>query len=371
MDYIAQAEGDLAQAAVVAGLVDELRSRKEQLDYLKEIVGADGNGESFKRVGYRTYLFSVNRGHDGSAPNIAVVTAAGPIVDGDAINGVAAGDRIASYLKQAREDEKVKAVVLRVDSGGGSAFASEVMRTEILALQEAGKPVVASFGSVAASGGYWIAANADEIWAAPTTVTGSIGIFGSIQTYENTLAKAGVYTDGVGTSDMSGLMGAGLGPLPEEFSQIMQASIENGYERFLKIVGEARGLSREEVDERAQGRVWIGEKALDLQLVDKLGYLNDAAASAAALAGIEGDYDVVNIETNLTQWQMILDSLAGASVRHGWIKLDEPLFAGQAALLQQTSFTKLFEAAADEAAFLETFNDPNALYMGCMECEPK
>ncbi|MCI5047420.1 MAG: signal peptide peptidase SppA [Aquisalinus sp.] len=368
-EVIGLADGDLAQTTVNVGLVDQLMSRKDQIDYIKGIVGEDDDEDGFKRVGYRTFLKSVDDDDDTDAPDVAIITAAGTIVDGNAPVGVAAGDRIADYLKDAREDEDVKAVVLRVDSGGGSAFASEVMRTEVLALQEAGKPVVVSMGSLAASGGYWIAADADEIWAAPTTITGSIGIFGMIQTLENTVSQAGIYSDGVGTTDISGVIGAGLGPLPQEFSDIMQLSIEAGYERFLKIVGEARGFSRDEVDAIAQGRVWIGETAKEIGLVDELGYFEDAIESAATLAGIQDDYDVVRLESSKTRFEMFLESLSGAAVRHGFIKADDALFGGTEGL-EVSGLRRLIAEAQNEAAFYDSFNDPNAIYARCLECEP-
>ncbi|MCI5044715.1 MAG: signal peptide peptidase SppA [Aquisalinus sp.] len=368
-EVIGLADGDLAQTTVNVGLVDQLMTRQEQIDHIKGIVGEDDDEDGFKRVGYRTYLSSVDDDENTDAPDVAIITAAGTIVDGNAPVGVAAGDRIADYLKDAREDEDVKAVVLRVDSGGGSAFASEVMRTEVLALQEAGKPVVVSMGSLAASGGYWIAADADEIWAAPTTITGSIGIFGMIQTLENTVSQAGIYSDGVGTTDLSGVIGAGLGPLPQEFSDIMQLSIEAGYERFLKIVGEGRGFTRDEVDAIAQGRVWIGETAKEIGLVDQLGYFEDAIESAANLAGIQDDYDVVRLESDKTRFEMFLESLSGAAARHGLIKADDVIFGGTEGL-EVSGLRRLIAEAQNEAAFYDSFNDPNAIYARCLECEP-
>jgi len=207
--------GDFAKAALETGLIDGLKSRAEQNAYLTELYGKSHDGKSFKNVGFRHYLASIDGKHDGGDPNIAVVTAAGVIVDGEAPAGqAAAGDTIAGLLKKAREDDDVKAVVLRVDSPGGSAFASDIMRDELLAIKAAGKPLVVSMGSLAASGGYWISAPADEIWAAPTTITGSIGIFGYFNTFENTAAEIGVYVDGVGTTSLAPILATGVGPLP-------------------------------------------------------------------------------------------------------------------------------------------------------------
>ena len=364
--------GDLAKAAVEAGLVDELKSRKEQRDYLIDLVGEDKDGESFKRVGYRCLsdIMPASR-KKTKAPDVAIVTAAGTIVDGDQPTGVAGGDTIAKLLKEAREDEDVKAVVLRVDSPGGSAFASEVMRKEVIALKEAGKPVVVSMGSLAASGGYWISADADEIWAAPTTVTGSIGIFGFFQTFENTAAEVGVYTDGVGTTELAPVLGAGLGELPEKFSAVIQKSVEQGYERFLSIVGEGRDMTRDEVDAIGQGRVWIGEVANTNGLVDKLGTIDDAIAAAAGLANIAEEYDVVEMGESKTRFEMFLERLSGAAVQFGVVDYDEQLFGNELPDYQKQGIRMLVKKAQDEIAFYDSFNDPNATYARCLECVVK
>lgn len=367
-EILATTGGDLAMAALNTGLVDALKSREEQRNYLKDLVGEDEDGESFKNVSFRAYLLSLEDDEDGEAPNIAVVTAAGEIRDGEQPVGVVGGDTIAKLLKDAREDEDVKAVVLRVDSPGGSAFASEIIRKEVLALKEAGKPLVVSMGSLAASGGYWISANADEIWAAPTTVTGSIGIFGFFQTFENTAEWAGVRSDGVGTTDLSAILGAGVGPLPEEFGNIIQASVENGYERFLGVVGSGRDLTRDEVDNIGQGRVWIGEVANTIGLVDKLGTIDDAIDAAATRAGIADDFDVVSMENSKTRFEMFLEGLTGAAVRTGVIKLDTQLFGRELPDYQQQGIRRLVQAAQEELEFYDSFNDPNAIYARCLAC---
>ena len=361
--------GDLAKAALETGLVDALKSREEQKQHLIDLVGKNKKGDSFKGIGYRRYLLSVEKEKDGEAPNVAVVTAAGTIVDGEQPVGVAGGDTIAKLLRKAREDDDVKAIVLRVDSGGGSAFASEVIRKEVVANQEAGKPVVVSMGSLAASGGYWIAADADEIWAAPTTITGSIGIFGFFQTFENTADWAGVHVDGVGTTDLSSILGAGIGPLPEEFGGIIQASIENGYNRFLGTVGGGRDMTNEEVDAIGQGRVWVGEVANTNGLVDNLGDFDDALAAAARLAGIEGDYDVVGMDERKTRFEMFIEGLSGAAVQYGLIDIDEEMFGTALPDYQKQGVRRIIETARKEMKFYDSFNDPNAIYARCLECE--
>ncbi len=355
-------DGDFAKAAVETGLVDELKSRAEQNKYLVDQFGAGHDGESFKRVGYRRYLTAIDEDRDGSNPNIAVVTASGVIVDGEAPRGQAAGgDTIAALLKKAREDDDVKAVVLRVDSPGGSAFASDIVRDELLAIKAAGKPVVASMGSLAASGGYWVAASADEIWAAPMTITGSIGIFGYFNTFENTAAEVGVYVDGVGTTSLAPILATGIGPLPDAAADIIQQSVENGYDRFLTVVGEGRGLEKDYVDSVGQGRVWIGERALELRLIDKLGDLDDAIASAAVLAKLE-DYDVVEMEEKQTPFEKIIGNLSSqALVVTG---LDDKIRRRHV-----TALEKFIGEAEHQIEFFEQFNDPNAAYARCLDCQ--
>ena len=355
--------GDFGKAALETGLVDKLISRAEQNAHLMEQFGKSRDGESYKSVSYRRYLASVGPREDSASnPNIAVVTVAGTIVDGEAPAGQAAGgDTIAALLKKARQDKNVKAVVLRVDSGGGSAFASDIMRDELLAVKKAGKPVVVSMGSLAASGGYWVSADADEIWAEPTTITGSIGIFGYFNTFENTAAELGVYVDGVGTTALSPILATGIGPLPENIADIIQQSTENGYDRFLTIVAEGRDMEKSYVNSIGQGRVWIGEKAKELRLVDKLGDIDDAIAAAAGFAGLE-KYDVVDMVERRTPFEVMLGNL-GANVM-AVTGLDE-----RHASKRQTIVQKLVTEADRQLEFLGEFNDPNAVYARCVECQ--
>ncbi len=364
--------GDMALAAKNAKLVDELKSRRDQVAFLEEKFGkSDDEDKPFKFVSFTDYHDSVaqtkrnqRNAHDKKRPDIAVVTAAGEIIDGEADDGEAAGgDTIASYLKRAREDEDVKAVVLRVDSPGGSAFASEIIRQEVLALKKAGKPVVVSMGSLAASGGYWISAPADRIYAAPTTITGSIGIFGFFPTFEKLAAEWGVNTDGVGTSTLSPIMATGLGPLQPEAAEIFQRSIENGYERFLGVVGEGRKLERNYVDSIGQGRVWIGLTAKEIKLVDRLGNLDDAIKGAAELAKLkEGEYDVKPFESEESGFASLFGN-ASAKVA-AMTGLTEDL-----ARLKSTPTGKAVMQATDALAFTASFNDPAGAYARCIACE--
>ena len=353
-------DGDLGKAALKAGFVDELLSRAEMNEKLMESFGKSKDGKSFKKVSFKRYLTSIDKPNDTSAPNVVVITAAGTIIDGEAPTGRAAGgDTIAAQLRKAREDDKIKAVVLRVDSPGGSAFASDIIRDEVLAIKAAGKPVVASMGSLAASGGYWISAAADEIWAAPTTITGSIGIFGYFNTFENTAAEIGVYVDGVGTTDLSPILATGIGPLPASAADIIQQSTENGYDRFLTIVGEGRGLDKEYVDSVGQGRVWIGEKAIELKLVDKLGTYDEAIEAAAKLAGLE-KYDVVDMKEKRTTFEMFLSNLSETTIAK---------FGGEKQRRTEGAVAKIVRAAEKQAEFFAEFNDPNAAYARCLTCE--
>ncbi len=353
--------GDFAKAAVSSGLIDGLKSRPEQLALLKEKFGADKDGKSFKKIVLSDYLEAIGEPEDTDAPNVAVVTAAGPIVDGEQPVGAAAGgDTVAKFLKKALEDDNVKAVVLRVDSPGGSAFASEIIREGVLALKAANKPVVVSMGSLAASGGYWISAPADEIWAAPTTITGSIGIFGVFNTFENSAAELGVYTDGVGTTELAPILATGIGPLPASAADIIQQSVENGYERFLGVVGEGRSLDRDYVDEIGQGRVWIGGKAQDLKLVDKIGSFDEAVAAAAALAKLE-KYDTVDMIERVSPFEKFFSQSSVRAMKAMGFKKDT-------ISAHSSSLRKLINAADEQIEFFDQFNDPNATYARCLAC---
>ncbi len=356
-----ESSGDFAQAALKYKLVDHLKSRPEQIEAMKAVFGEDDDGERFKNVELADYLMAIGPEKDDSDPNIAIITAAGSIVDGEAAPGVAAGgDTIADYLRQALDDEDVKAVVLRIDSPGGSAFASEIIRDGVLALKKAGKPVVVSMGSLAASGGYWIAAPGDEIWASPTTVTGSIGIFAFFPTFEKAAEHWGLKVDGVGTTALASIYAAGVGPLEENVADIFQQSVEDGYRDFLDVVAEGRKLDPAYVDTVGQGRVWIGEKALELKLVDHLGDIDEAVASAAKLAKLT-EYDRVNFRETITPLEVFFGQTAVKMM--GAFGLDRPRIDASRSVVR-----KAIAAVEKEVAFLDEFNDPNALYARCLSC---
>ena len=315
-DRLRAAGGDGARLALETGLVDKLSNRDEVRARMVELVGEEEEGTGFSRIDVADYLKASGlrdrKPKKGAA--VGVVVAKGTILDGSRPPGEIGGDSTAALVRQAREDDDVKAVVLRVDSGGGSAFASEVIRRELELTRGAGKPVVVSMGSVAASGGYWIATSSDEIWASPDTITGSIGIFGMIPTFQKPLAKyLGVTIDGVGTTWLSGAIrpDRALDPRAGELVQLM---IDRGYEEFLERVAKARGMSRDEVDRIARGRIWSGADAKGIGLVDQLGGLEEAIASAAGRAGLEGEPRVLFLEKERTWKERLAEQLFSAAV---------------------------------------------------------
>jgi protease-4 len=312
-----KAKGDLAQVALQAKLVDKLGTRDQVRARMIELVGEDRKEKTFQQVSLSDYLEA--RGADRAGKRggdaVAVVVAKGDIQDGKQPAGTIGGDSTAALVRKARQDEQVKAIVLRVDSPGGSAFASEVIRRELQLAREAGKKVVVSMGSLAASGGYWISTASDEIWASPSTITGSIGIFAMFPTVEKPLARyLGVHVDGVGTTRFSGALRPGR-PFDPELGRIVQATIDRGYQEFLARVAEARKLSRDEVDRIARGRVWSGADAKEQKLVDRLGGLPEAIASAAELAKLGKEHRTWWVEEELGWKQRLVRGLMGGQAR--------------------------------------------------------
>lgn len=355
---LAQADGNFAKLAFQTGLIDQLSDRNTWRTNLAQEYGYDGSGESFNQIHFKDYLAAVGRGNR-SSNHVAVIVAQGEIVMGYGPNTVAAAETLVDHIRRARLNANTRAIVLRVDSPGGSAFASELIREELLNAQADGIKVIASMGPVAASGGYWISASADEIWAAPTTITGSIGIFGVVPTYENTLAKVGVYSDGVGTTPLAGAFNI-MRPLTPEAKDIIQQSIESGYTQFLELVAENREMTVEDVDKIAQGRVWVGEKAKELGLVDHLGTFEDAVGAAARAAGVEDDYQTVFYKEQPDQWTQFWASVMDTSVFKDLAPKADP--------------SPLLEAALNlskEAEFLLKLNDPMGRYLVCFECKIK
>lgn len=292
VSWIEASSGDLADAALDAGLVDTVGTKVEFGRHVASIAGEDAYDKkpgAFAKSDFGPYLADIGPGTGSSNNNIAVVTIAGTIVDGDAGPGTAGGARIVELLDAAFIDENVKGLVVRVDSPGGSALASEDIRLAVERFRaEKDVPVAVSFANVAASGGYWVATKADRIFAQPETITGSIGVFAIVPTFEGTAAEIGVNADGYRTTPLSGQPDLIDGFTPE-VDAMLQAGVENTYSDFLTRVGEARGMSTDRVDEIAQGRVWDGGTARQLGLVDQFGGLDDALGWVASEAGLEED----------------------------------------------------------------------------------
>ena len=283
-EVIDAAEGDTAEAAVTANLVDDLLTREVIRNKISDLVGWAEDGTSLNAISMNGYLSLKPRDATSAAPALGVIIAQGPIMDGPGIAGSIGADDMIQRIRSAKNDQSIKGLILRVDSPGGSAFASELIRQELEAFQKTGRPVVASFASVAASGGYWISATSDKIVTEARTITGSIGIFGLIPTAQRALEKIGVNLDGVGTTPYT--LDGPFSGLSKETSNVLQKTIEHGYEQFIGLVAKGRDMTTEDVDAVAQGRVWHGEKALSLGLVDELGDLETAANVTAELAGL-------------------------------------------------------------------------------------
>lgn len=352
--------GDFASIAVDQKLVDGLKNRPDFRAMMIELVGENEKETSYKQISHKQYLKAIKPPIEFVNPNskkVAVIVAKGAIMDGNQKEGSIGGDTLARKIRKARTDENVKAIVLRVDSPGGSAFASEVIRQELVKAKEQGLPLVVSMGTYAASGGYWISANADEIWARPSTITGSIGIFGFIPTFEKALGWAGVHRDGVGTTELAGSMDVGRG-LSDDVKTIIQANIEKGYDRFLNLVASGRDMTVERVDEIAQGRVWSGVKALELGLVDQLGTLKDAIKSAASKAKLEDDdYDVWYVKRELSEKEKLIKQLLNSTIGEEPVEFDTPK--------STTVVSDLMAKMQAEMKKLEGFNDPNHAYVHC------
>ncbi len=307
VEWIAAAHGDLAGAAKQAGLVDRLGSRADFEARVVEVVGRDDWGDgpnAYPHTQLSAWL--ADKPLDTAGKPIGVVTIAGEIVDGEAGPGTAGGDRIAELLDDAL-DEDLAGLVVRVNSPGGSVLASERIREAILRHKARDIPIAVSMANVAASGGYWVSTPADRIFAEPETITGSIGIFAVIPTFEETAASIGVTSDGVRTTPLSGQPDI-IGGFTPETDAIMQAFIDNGYEDFLERVGEARGMTRDQVDRIGQGRVWDGGTARQLRLVDEYGGMEEALAWTAAQADLGGDWHIRYLGAEPSAYDTLLRS---------------------------------------------------------------
>lgn len=355
------ADGDMAAVALNQGLVDGLRTRKEVRAQLIEIVGEDKEfADEHESTDMHDYLAQMQllKGDKAREQNVAIVVASGEITFGSPSPGSIGADSTSRLLRRALNDESVAAVVLRVDSPGGSAFASDVIANEVVALQAAGKPVVASMSSTAASGGYWIAAGADLIFASPSTITGSIGIFGMFPTYQRSIDALGIAVDGVGSTIWAGEFRPDR-PMSEHAQQLFQMVIDEGYDDFISRVAINRGMDEAEVDAIGQGRVWTGVDAIDNGLVDELGGLDDAVAAAAELADlVDGEYGEMTIRTELSPTEQLIIDLLSAAKTAG---VDPSDFSRQPSRLQQLA-AKLEAVIAP----LTRFDDPKGVYAHCL-----
>ncbi|HEJ7274748.1 MULTISPECIES: signal peptide peptidase SppA [unclassified Serratia (in: enterobacteria)] len=347
------AGGDTARYALDNKLVDELASRTAIENQLVKTFGWDKQANDFNAISIYDYQPKPDANQGGK---IAVIFANGAIMDGPQTPGNVGGDTTAAELRQARLDPAIKAVVFRVNSPGGSVSASEVIRSELAAVRAAGKPVVVSMGGMAASGGYWVSTPADYIIASPSTLTGSIGIFGIINTYEKTLDTLGVHTDGVATSPLADI--AVTKALPQEFSQMMQLNIENGYKNFLDLVAKSRKMTPQQVDQIAQGHVWLGSDAKANGLVDQLGDFDDAVKKAAELA-------------KLQQWQLnwFVDtpSLSDMVLSQFGVSVHAMLPAAIQAMLP-APLASVANAVKEQPGLFNNLNDPQNRYAICLTC---
>jgi protease-4 len=305
---VQQAGGDLAAVAKAAGLVTALHTDAEVDKRMAELVGADDGKRGFQGVTLDDYLRALRpeeKLHRSAGTAIGVIMASGEMLDGNQPSGTIGGESTAALLRQARHDDSIKAVVLRIDSPGGSVLAAEQIYREVQLLRAAGKPVIASMGDLAASGGYYIAAPADEILASANTITGSIGVFATVPTFDRTLAKLGVHVDGVGTTALSGSLRLDR-PLQPAIETVLQASVEHSYAQFIQRVASGRRKTPASIDAIAQGRVWAGRDALRLGLIDRIGGYDDAVHAAAKRARLGKGYDVRVIEPDLSFTEQLL-----------------------------------------------------------------
>ncbi|MCG4021645.1 signal peptide peptidase SppA, partial [Escherichia coli] len=353
LEGLTKTGGDTAKYALENKLVDALASSAEIEKTLTKEFGWSKTDKNYRAISYYDYALKTPA---DTGDSIGVVFANGAIMDGEETQGNVGGDTTAAQIRDARLDPKVKAIVLRVNSPGGSVTASEVIRAELAAARAAGKPVVVSMGGMAASGGYWISTPANYIVANPSTLTGSIGIFGVITTVENSLDSIGVHTDGVSTSPLADV--SITRALPPEVQQMMQLSIENGYKRFITLVADARHSTPEQIDKIAQGHVWTGQDAKANGLVDSLGDFDDAVAKAAELAKVK-QWHLEYYVDEPTFFDKVMDNMSG-SVR---AMLPDAFQAMLPAPLASVAST-----VKSESDKLAAFNDPQNRYAFCLTC---
>ena len=310
-ERFAAVNGDPAKLALASKMVDGLKTRDEFRELMIQRGAKDDEKKTFRQVSFETYLGTLKPQRSGDA--VAIVVAEGEIGDADAPPGRIGGRSTAELIRKARDDDKVKAIVLRVNSPGGSAFGSELIRRELEITRKAGKPVVVSMGDVAASGGYWISMAADEIIADPATITGSIGVFAMLPTGEKAMQKLSINTGGFTTTWLGGAYDPRRG-LDPRFAQIVQNAIGNIYTEFTTKAATARKTTPEKIDGVAQGRVWTGNQAKERGLIDRTGSLGDAIKSAATKARLGDDARVSYVEAELSRFEKLVAQMGGAQV---------------------------------------------------------
>lgn len=360
---LAEAGGDTAKLALDYGLVDELLTRDAIRERIRAAIGGRGSArglpDDYAEVSVESYVtwLRTEAAPEPKPSKVAVIVASGEIFDGVQPPGSIGGDSTAELIRRARADDAVKALVLRVDSGGGSAFASDIILNELERFQETDRPVVVSMGSVAASGGYWISMSADEIWASPTTLTGSIGVGALIPTIPRTLDRIGVHVDGIGTTELAGALQI-TRPLGDNIRGFFDLSIRHTYAEFVGKIAGHRERTVEEIDAAAHGRVWVGTDALDRGLVDRLGTFAEAVESAAELAGLEsGSYSLDYVELELGFAERLVLSMTAKAVAAVGRLVELPRWpAGVAQALEST---------LQPLAFFERLNDPRGIYAYC------
>jgi protease-4 len=364
-EVLRESNGDAAQAALDSGLLDGLKSHQDFRKYVIDIVGVNADqADTFEQIDYFSYLTAMEFSGEAEAadePKVAVIVASGEIVDGEASPGTIGSMTLSGLIRQAANDDSVAAIVLQVDSPGGSMFASEVVFDQLQEVRAMGKPLVASMGTYAASGGYYISMATDEIWAAETTISGSIGVGAMFPTVQRGLATLGVTVDGFGTTPMSGQL-TPFRQLGDQARELMDVSVHSAYDVFINKVAEARSMDVGRVDDIAQGRVWIGTDALELGLVDKLGGIDDAIASAAARAGLEENaYGVFYVERELSFAERLL--LQYARILGLLLSVVDGGDSGLSGLMNRLGIDM-----NGSLAVLDTWNDPRGIYYHCM-CE--
>ena len=352
-------KGDTARLALDHGLVDALKTRDEFREELIALVGEDKDEMTINQVRFDDYLDDIEPQREQNRENaskVGVIVAKGVILDGVQPAGKIGGDTLTDVIRQARLDDAVKALVLQIDSPGGSALASEIIRRELELTRQSGKPVIVSMSSIAASGGYWIASAADEIWAAPSTITGSIGIYSAFATFEKSLDYLGVHSDGVGTTQVADGFDT-TRPLNPIIADSMEQVIQHNYQRFIKTVSEGRNLTLQDVEKIAQGRVWAGETAKELGLIDQFGNLQDAVKSAANMANLK-DYDVIYIEQPLTAREKLTK------------RLNQFLTGATNDILGGVAHpaVRFIKKLGPELEAIAELNDPQGVYAYCLVC---